>query len=62
MLIKRVGKRMKGWLLTVSGLLSFGLALAIQEYSINLGYLVGVTLLAIHFLVIVLWFTRKDAR
>jgi hypothetical protein len=52
---------MRGWLLTVSGLLSFGLALAIQEYSINLGYIIGVTFIAIHFLVIVLWFTRKDA-
>jgi hypothetical protein len=52
---------MKAWLLTVSGLLSFGLALAIQEYSINFGYLVGVTLLAIHLLVIMLWFTRKDS-
>ena len=53
---------MRGWLLTVSILLSFGLALAIQEYSINLGYLIGVALIAIHFLVIVLWFTRKGAR
>jgi hypothetical protein len=53
---------MKGWLLTVSILLSFGLTLAIQEYSLNLGYLIGVTLIAIHFLVIILWFTRKGAR
>ena len=53
---------MKGWLLTVSILLSFGMALAIQEYSINLGYLVGTVLIAVHFLVIALWFTRKDAR
>jgi hypothetical protein len=53
---------MRGWLLTVSVLLSFGMALAIQEYSVNLGYLIGVALIAIHFLVIVLWFTRKDAR
>jgi hypothetical protein len=52
---------MRGWLLTVSILLSFGMTLAIQEYSINFGYLVGVTLVAIHFLVIALWFTRKDA-
>ena len=50
---------MRGWLLTVSILLSFGMTLAIQEYSINFGYLVGVTLVAIHFLVIALWFTRK---
>ena len=53
---------MQGWLLTVSILLSFGLTLAIQEYSLNLGYLIGVTLIAIHFLVIILWFTRKGAR
>ena len=53
---------MKGWLLTVSILLSFGLTLAIQEYSLNLGYLIGVVLVAIHFFVVALWFTRKDAR
>jgi hypothetical protein len=53
---------MRGWLLTVSILLSFGMTLAIQEYSINFGYLVGVTLVAIHFLVIALWFTRKGER
>ena len=56
------GGMMRGWLLTVSILLSFGLTLAIQEYSINLGYIIGVTLVAIHFLVIALWFTRKGAR
>jgi hypothetical protein len=53
---------MRGWLLTVSILLSFGLTLAIQEYSINFGYIIGVTFIAIHFLVIALWFTRKGAR
>jgi hypothetical protein len=58
----RVENSMRGWLLTVSVLLSFGMTLAIQEYSVNLGYLIGVALIAIHFLVVVLWFTRKDAR
>jgi hypothetical protein len=53
---------MRGWLLTVSILLSFGMTLAIQEYSLNLGYLIGVALIAIHFLVIALWFTRKGVR
>jgi hypothetical protein len=53
---------MKGWLLTVSILLSFGMVLAIQQYSFNLGYLIGAVLIAIHFFVIALWFTRKDAR
>lgn len=53
---------MKGWLLTISILLSFGLSLAIQEYSINLGYLIGSVLIAIHFFVVALWFTRKGAR
>ena len=53
---------MKGWLLTVSIFLSFGMTLAIQEYSFNLGYLIGAVLLAIHFFVIALWFTRKGAR
>jgi hypothetical protein len=52
----------KGWLLTVSIFLSFGMTLAIQEYSFNLGYLVGCVLIAIHFFVIALWFTRKGAR
>ena len=53
---------MKGWLLSISILLSFGLSMAIQEYNINLGYLIGVSLIAIHFLVIALWFTGKGAR
>jgi hypothetical protein len=53
---------MKGWLLTVSIFLSFGMVLAIQQYSFNLGYLIGAVLLAIHFFVIALWFTRKGAR
>jgi hypothetical protein len=53
---------MRGWLLTISILLSFGLTLAVQEYSVNLGYLIGVTLIAMHFLVIVLLFTRKGSR
>jgi len=54
--------KMRGWLLTVSILLSFGMVLAIQQYSFNLGYLVGAVLIAIHFFVIALWFTRKGAR
>jgi hypothetical protein len=53
---------MKGWLLTVSILLCFGLSFAIQEYNTLLGYLIGLAFIAIHFLVIVLWFTRKGAR
>jgi hypothetical protein len=53
---------MRAWLLTISILLSFGITMAIQEYSINLGYLIGVALVAIHFLVVTLWFTRKGAR
>jgi hypothetical protein len=52
---------MKAWLLTTSILLCFGLTLAIQEYSVNLGYMIGVVFLAIHFLVIILWFTRKES-
>jgi hypothetical protein len=53
---------MRGWLLTVSIFLSFGMTLAIQEYSFNLGYLIGCVLIAIHFFVIALWFTRKGTR
>jgi hypothetical protein len=54
--------KMKGWLLTVSILLSFGMVLAIQQFSFTLGYLIGAVLIAIHFLVIALWFTRNGAR
>ena len=50
---------MKGWLLTVSILLSFGLTVAIQEYSLNLGYIIGAVLIALHFFIVALWFTRK---
>jgi ABC-type Na+ efflux pump permease subunit len=53
---------MKGWLLTVSIFLSFGMTLAIQEYNFILGYYAGAVLIAIHFLVIAVWFTRKGAR
>jgi hypothetical protein len=52
----------KGWLLTISILLSFGMVLAIQQYSFNLGYLIGAVLIALHFFVISLWFTRKGAK
>jgi hypothetical protein len=53
---------MKGWLLTVSIFLSFGIVLAIQQYNFTIGYYTGAVLIAIHFLVISLWFTRKGAR
>lgn len=53
---------MRGWLLTISIFLSFGMVLAIQQVSVKFGYLVGAALIAIHFLVIALWFTRKGAR
>ncbi len=54
--------KMRGWLLTVSILLSFGMVLAIQQYNFTIGYYAGAVLIAIHFLVIALWFTRKGAR
>ncbi len=52
---------MKGWLLTVSVFLSFGMVLAIQQYNFIIGYYTGAVLIAIHFFVIALWATRKDA-
>jgi hypothetical protein len=53
---------MRGWLLTVSLFLSFGMVLAIQQYNFIIGYYTGAVLIAIHFLVIALWFTRRGAR
>ena len=53
---------MRGWLLTVSVFLSFGMVLAIQQYSVTLGNLIGAVLIEIHFLVLALWVTRKDVR
>jgi hypothetical protein len=53
---------MRAWLLTISIFLSFGMVLAIQQTDVRFGYLVGAVLIAIHFLVISLWFTRKGAR
>jgi len=53
---------MRGWLLTVSIFISFGMVLAIQQYNFIMGYYIGAVLIAIHFLVIALWFTRKGAR
>jgi hypothetical protein len=53
---------MRGWLLTVSVFLSFGMVLAIQQYNFTIGYYAGAVLIAIHFLVIALWFTRRGAR
>lgn len=49
---------MKGWLLTLSIFLSVAIVTAIQNYHINLGYLIGVVLIAIHFFVIALTFTK----
>jgi len=38
------------------------MVLAIQQYNFIIGYYTGAVLIAIHFLVIALWFTRRGAR
>jgi hypothetical protein len=53
---------MRGWLLTVSIFLSFGMVLAIQQLNFIISYYTGAVLIAIHFFVIAIWFTRKGAR
>lgn len=49
---------MNGWLLTLSLALSTLLVGAIQHYSINLGYIVGAVLIALHFFIVALYFTK----
>ena len=53
---------MKGFLLALSLLTSMTAVFLIQEhYSFNLGYLIGTVLIAIHFFVVALYFTRRDS-
>lgn len=50
---------MKRLLFGISFISCMGLAFAVQEYHFNLGYILGAVVLALHFLVGVLFFTRK---
>lgn len=53
---------MKGLLLSVSILASMTLVFWIQTFHFNMGYLIGVVLIAIHFIVIALYSTRREER
>lgn len=53
---------MKGLLLSASILLSAWLVFWIQTFHFNMGYLIGVVLIAIHFIVIALYSTRREER
>jgi hypothetical protein len=53
---------MKGLLLATSILLSMTLVFWIQTFHFNMGYLIGAVLVAIHFFVVALYFTRDEAR
>lgn len=51
---------MRGWLLTLSLLSSTALVFWIQTFNFELGYLFGISLIALHFLVVALYFTKPD--
>jgi hypothetical protein len=53
---------MKGLLLSISILASMTLVFWIQTFHFNMGYLIGAVLVAIHFFVVALYFTRDEAR
>jgi hypothetical protein len=61
-LIKRVGKRMMAWLLTLSGLLTFWLIFTIQQTNVIMGYWFGVIAIAFYFFAYLFWMNRKGAR
>jgi hypothetical protein len=52
---------MKGLALSISILLSMTLVFWVQTFHFNMGYLIGAVLIAIHFFVVALYFTREDA-
>jgi hypothetical protein len=58
----RVENSMRGWLLTISILLSAWLVFWVQTFHFNMGYLIGVVLIAIHFIVVALYSTRREER
>jgi hypothetical protein len=52
---------MKGLLLSISILLSGLLIFTIQQTNFTLGYILALLLIATHFFVVALYFTRDDA-
>jgi len=53
---------MRGLLLSISILLSMTLVFWVQTFHFNMGYLIGVVLIAIHFIVVALYSTRGEER
>jgi len=53
---------MKGLALSISILLSMTLVFWIQTFHFNMGYLVGAVLIAMHFIVVALYSTRRGER
>ena len=53
---------MRGWLLTISILLSAWLVFWVQTFHFNMGYLLAAVLVAIHFIVVALYSTRRGER
>jgi hypothetical protein len=53
---------MKGLLLSISILLSMTLVFWVQTFHFNMGYLVACVLIAMHFIVVALYGTRREER
>jgi hypothetical protein len=53
---------MRGLLLSISILLSAWLVFWIQTFHFNMGYLLAAVLVAIHFIVVALYSTRREER
>lgn len=51
---------MKGLLLSISILLSMSLVFWIQTFHFNMGYLIGVVLIALHFFAVSFYATKKE--
>ena len=52
---------MKGLALSISILASMTLVFWVQTFHFTLGYILALLLIAIHFFVVALYFTREDA-
>jgi hypothetical protein len=53
---------MRGLLLSISILASMTLVFWIQTFHFNMGYLLAAVLVAIHFIVVALYSTRREER
>ena len=53
---------MRGLLLSISILLSMTLVFWVQTFHFNMGYLIGVVLIAMHFIAVALYSTRREER